>query len=71
VTAARADVPADELPLGELKARHREQHLCFRCGHYAVCKVAGAIDPNLLITVTHCLMFEPAEAGEPEDEHAR
>lgn len=61
----------DELTisLGELKARHREEHLCFRCAHYVVCGMAKALDPNLLVTITHCLAFEPAEAQENEEVH--
>jgi hypothetical protein len=50
--------------LGELKARHREEHLCFKCDHHVVCGMARALDPNLLVTITHCLAFEPA--GEVE-----
>lgn len=53
----------DELPLGERKARHREKHLCLKCGHHVVCAMAKALDPNLLVTVSHCLAFEPAEDG--------
>jgi len=55
-----AVIPVDELPLGELKARHREEHICFRCGHFAVCKVAAASDVNLLVTISSCLAFELA-----------
>jgi len=55
-----AVIPVDEIPLGELKARQREQHLCLRCGHLAVCKVAAAADSTLLITISSCLAFEPA-----------
>mgnify|MGYP001572829358 CR=1 FL=1 len=60
----------DELPIGELKARHREQHLCLKCDHHLVCGMAKALDPNLLVTITSCLGFEPAEAEDPEDENA-
>ncbi len=55
------DAPADTIPLGELKAIHREQHICLRCEHHVVCKVAAALDPQLLQTISACLAFEPAE----------
>ena len=64
----------DELTisLGELKARHREEHLCFRCEHHVVCGMARALDPNLLVTISNCLAFESAEAPESkEDEEAK
>ncbi len=54
------DAPADTIPLGELKAIHREEHICPRCGHFMVCKVVAALDPNLLVTIVRCLAFEPA-----------
>lgn len=57
----------DELPLGELKARHREEHLCLRCQHHVVCGMARALDPNLLVTISSCLAFEPAEPDEPTE----
>jgi len=53
------DAPADLIPLGELKAIHREQHICPRCEHFMVCKVVAALDPNLLVTITRCLAFAP------------
>ncbi|MFZ5786067.1 MAG: hypothetical protein ACOY3Y_06465 [Acidobacteriota bacterium] len=53
------DAPADTIPLGELKAIHREEHICPRCEHFVVCKVAAALDANLLVTITRCLAFEP------------
>ena len=51
----RADAPS----LGELKALHHEEHLCLKCNHHFVCGMAQSIDPNLLVTVTSCLGFEP------------
>ena len=48
--------------LGELKARHREAHLCLRCTHHMVCGMAQRLDPNLLVTIASCLAFEP-DAG--------
>ena len=57
----------DELPLGELKAQHREQHLCFKCHHHLVCGMAKGMDPNLLVTISHCLGFEPAESSSTSD----
>ncbi len=57
----------DELPLGELKARHREEHLCLRCDLHHVCKMAAALDPNFLVTITRCLAFEPAEGADAEE----
>ena len=53
------DAPADTIPLGELKAIHREEHICPRCEHFVVCKVAAALDANLLVTITRCHAFEP------------
>ena len=55
------DAPADIIPLGELKAIHREQHICPRCEHFMVCKVSAALDLHLLIVVSSCLAFKPAE----------
>jgi hypothetical protein len=49
---------ADEPSLGELKARHREDHLCLRCNHHMVCGMAKSLDPNLLVTIASCLGFE-------------
>ena len=62
---AAIDAPADTLPLGELRAIHREEHICPRCEHFMVCRVAAALDPNLLVTITRCLAFAPA-AGEAD-----
>lgn len=53
---------ADEPSLGELKARHRELHLCLRCSHHMVCGMAKALDTNLLVTIVMCLAFEPEGA---------
>ncbi len=50
---------AHEPSLGELKARHHEEHLCLRCSHHLVCGMAKALDPNLLVTIASCLGFEP------------
>ena len=47
--------------MGELRAEWREQHLCLRCNHHAVCKMANALDPNLLVVISRCLAFEGAE----------
>jgi hypothetical protein len=58
------DVAADSIPLGELKAIHRERHICPRCDHHLVCRVVAAIDPNLLVTISGCLAFE-ADAESP------
>jgi len=60
----------DEIPLGELKARHREDHLCLRCQHHVVCGMARALDPNLLVTISSCLAFQPAEPETPEENDA-
>jgi hypothetical protein len=46
---------------GELRTEWRERHLCLRCGHHAVCKMALALDPNLLVIISQCLAFESAE----------
>jgi hypothetical protein len=61
---ARGEVrpPSDEPSLGELKAQHRELHLCLRCTHHMVCGMAKALDPNLLVTIATCLAFEPDDA---------
>lgn len=47
-----------EPSLGELKARHREEHLCLKCNHHMVCGMAKSLDPNLLVTISSCLGFE-------------
>ena len=66
-----AERPLDELPLGEMKALHRETHLCLRCSHNVVCGMAKALDPNLLVAIARCLAFEPlgdaAESAEAAD----
>lgn len=54
--------------LGEMRAEWRERHLCLRCSHHAVCKMASALDPNFLVVISQCLAFEPAE---PEAEDPR
>jgi len=51
----------EDASIGELKARHREDHLCFKCDHHMVCGMANALDPNLLVTIANCLGFDPAE----------
>jgi hypothetical protein len=56
--------PVNEPSLGELKARRREEHLCFACTHHLVCKMASALDETLLVTISRCLGFEPAELGD-------
>lgn len=54
--------PLRELPsLGELKARHREDHLCNKCNHHVVCAMAKALDPDLLVTISSCLAFDSSE----------
>ena len=63
---SQPSVPA--ISLGELRARWREQHVCLRCGHHAVCKMASALDPNLLVVIAQCLAFEAAEPAEPTAE---
>jgi hypothetical protein len=52
--------------LGERRAEWRERHLCLRCGHHAVCKMASALDPNFLVVISQCLAFEPAEPNAEE-----
>ncbi len=56
------------ITLGELRAQWREQHICLRCDHHAVCKMAGALDPNFLVVISQCLAFE---AAEPDAEEPR
>jgi hypothetical protein len=46
---------------GERRAQWREQHICLRCDHHLVCKMASALDPNLLVVLTQCLAFESLE----------
>jgi hypothetical protein len=53
--------------LGELKARHREGHLCFRCVHHVVCGMAKSLDLNLLVTIASCLAFEPEDSDDSSD----
>ena len=57
----------DEPSLGELKARHRELHLCLRCTHHMVCGMAKALDANLLVTIVTCLAFEPEGSEDAND----
>lgn len=68
---ARAQLDAltqpDEPSLGELKARHRELHLCLRCCHHIVCGMAKALDTNLLVTIVTCLAFEPEGSQDSTD----
>lgn len=53
----RAALPSS---LGALRADWREDHLCLRCSHHAVCKMASALDAKYLVVVARCLAFEPA-----------
>ena len=46
---------------GELRARHREDHLCLKCDHHLVCGMAKILDPTLLVTIASCLGFESTE----------
>ena len=55
---------AGEPSLGELKARHREEHLCLKCNHHMVCGMAKSLDPNLLVTIASCLGFESDQLDE-------
>lgn len=55
----RNQPPTSPSSLGELRAQWREQHLCLRCAHHAVCKMASALDPHFLVVISHCLAFEP------------
>ena len=57
----------NELSRGELRAQWRERHLCLKCSHHAVCKMADALDPNLLVVVSQCLAFEPVDEAPDED----
>lgn len=52
--------------LGEMRAEWRERHLCLRCGHHAICKMASALDPNFLVVISQCLAFEQAEPDAEE-----
>jgi hypothetical protein len=52
--------------IGEMRAQWRERHICLRCSHYAVCKMAGALDPNFFVAISQCLAFEPAEPDAEE-----
>ncbi len=58
-------VPVGPPALGELRAQWRERHICLRCDHHLVCRMASALDPNLLVVIAQCLAFEPAERKEP------
>ncbi len=57
----RSDPIVPPISLGELRAHWREQHVCLRCAHHAVCKMASALDPNFLVAISQCLAFEEAE----------
>lgn len=61
------DTHLDELPLGELKARWREEHLCLKCEHHLVCAMAKAVDANFLVTISRCLALTPAETPDKRD----
>ncbi len=63
---SEATATATAVSLGELRARWREQHVCLRCGHHAVCKMASALDVNLLVAISQCLAFESAEPATEE-----
>jgi hypothetical protein len=56
-----AEAATPPASLGEMRAEWRERHLCLRCDHHAVCKMASALDPNFLVVIAQCLAFEPAE----------
>ncbi len=58
--------PNTSATLGEMRAEWRERHLCLRCSHHAVCKMASALDPNFLVVISQCLAFEPAEPDAEE-----
>lgn len=64
----RIDDGSPAISIGELRAEWREQHLCLRCTHHAVCKMAGALDPNFLVVISRCLAFELAEADADREE---
>lgn len=51
----------EPLSLGEVKALRREQHLCLRCSHWAVCKVVAAATAEMLVIITHCMTFQPLD----------
>lgn len=61
----RSQIGACAPSIGELKARHREDHLCLRCAHQGVCGTAKSLDPSLLITIANCLAFDPDDAEDP------
>jgi hypothetical protein len=50
--------------VGELRSRHRDEHLCLKCEHHLVCGMAKALDLNLLVTISKCLGFKPAAFDE-------
>jgi hypothetical protein len=62
----RVDDSPPAISMGELRAEWREQHLCLRCSHHAVCKMASGLDANFLVVISRCLAFEPAEADAPD-----
>jgi hypothetical protein len=62
----QSDPIVPPISVGELRAQWREQHLCLRCGHHAVCKMASALDPNFLVVISQCLAFEEAELSAEE-----
>jgi len=64
VTPCKGRAPNDEPTLGELKARRRDEHLCLACTHHLVCRMASALDETLLVTISRCRGFKPAEDGE-------
>ncbi len=57
--------PKEQPSLGELRAQWRERHLCLRCDHHLVCKMASALDANLLVAIAQCLAFQPVDEEAP------
>jgi hypothetical protein len=60
--AHHLDVVDTQRPLGERRTLWREQHLCLRCGHNFVCRIANAINPAGFATISDCAAFEPVQA---------
>ena len=42
---------------GEIKAMYKEEHLCLGCYVEPICKVAAAIDDEMLTVISRCAMY--------------
>ena len=57
VDAAKVDPVYKGLVGGEARATWREETICLRCDHSAVCSVHRSTQPEMLISIRRCLAF--------------